>query len=197
MLRKLVLGAGSVILLAVSPLASGVVPERDSEGLQVIQAAIESAGGARNWEQAGTLVVHEIQSRYMPKGSSEVRLVHYLDTNRKRYRVEIEGEEGKKVFGWDGESFWATLNAQKGDASLLGEAQRSIANGYYRFGLPFNLWELYTVVPKRGAIPFCSVCSLLPPLPDSQGWSRGCSSLFQAQPWLDGACWRPIGWTGG
>ena len=48
MLGKLVLGAGSVILLAVSPLASEVVPERDSEGLQVVQEAIESAGGARS-----------------------------------------------------------------------------------------------------------------------------------------------------
>lgn len=150
-MRKLVLGAGSVILLAVFPLASGVVPERDSEGLQIIQEAIESAGGARNWEQAGTLVVHEIQSRYMPKGSSEVRLVHYLDTNRKRYRVEIEGEEGKKVFAWDGESFWATLNAPKGDAGLLGEAQRAIANGCYRFGLPFNLLDPEAQIEYVGA----------------------------------------------
>lgn len=140
MQEKIALVAWTTVFLGIFTTATAMVPEGSgNKGDQVIQQAIESAGGEESWKRSQTLVVHEIQTRYSPQGSSEVRLVHYLDTDENKYRVELEDQEGRKVFGWNGERFWATVNGQGSDANLLQQARRTISNGYYRFSLPFVL----------------------------------------------------------
>ena len=128
--------AGSLCMF--SPLYS---QRYESQGLELIQRAIEKAGGITAWKKASYMVVQEHQTRYTPEGSEEVELVHSLSTTGKRYRLEMKSNQGEKVFGWDGSTFWATLNGEKGDGELQREAQRNISNNYYRFRLPFNLQD--------------------------------------------------------
>jgi len=66
-------------------------------------------------------------------------LVHYVGIDGNGYKVELDSEQGKQVFGWHGHHFWATQDGKPGDEALLTEARRVISDAYYRFSLPFVL----------------------------------------------------------
>jgi hypothetical protein len=110
-----------------------------SQAHDVINKAIEVAGGIGAWQRQGTLIAHETQTRYGGGEPSRVSLVHYLNTKGDGYRLEITRSDGKFVYGWDGRAFWALVNGKPGDADQVREARRTIADAYYRFSLPFIL----------------------------------------------------------
>jgi hypothetical protein len=105
----------------------------------IINRAVNFAGGNSPWQENGNLVVHESQTRYEDEGTVQVDLIHTMSTNNKGYRIEISRAGVNTVYGWDGTKFWATVDGKPGDHDLVNEARRVISDAYFRFSLPFIL----------------------------------------------------------
>jgi len=135
----------SVLMVSGGPSIADIDP-----AYAVIQQAMRSYGGKVNWAGKGTLVVHESQTRYEEAGTVEVKIVHYMDINAKGYRVELDRGQGKQVYGWDGDQFWAMADGKPGDEALVSEARRVITDAFYRFSLPFILDEPGVEVEYQG-----------------------------------------------
>ncbi|MGK0298539.1 MAG: hypothetical protein ACI9XC_002161 [Gammaproteobacteria bacterium] len=105
----------------------------------IINRAVDSAGGNTTWQQNGNLVVYESQLRYEDEGTIKVNLIHTMSTENKGYRIELSRTGINTVYGWDGTEFWATVDGKPGNHDVINEARRVISDAYFRFSLPFIL----------------------------------------------------------
>jgi len=126
--------------LVVLALQGVAVNADEQQASEIIREAIHSYGGKENWAAQGTMVVHESQTRYLEGESPvQVTLIHYMDTNQARYRVDLDWGHSKHTYGWDGDRFWAVVDGKQGNEEMLLEARRVISDAYFRFSLPFIL----------------------------------------------------------
>jgi hypothetical protein len=126
---------GSILIFA----SGAVAAAGEEQAHALINNAMQSYGGKNAWAGKGTLVVNESQTRHEESGTVVHKIVHYMDTTGKGYRLELDNGKEKRVYGWDGSRFWATLNGKHGDEALQREAKRVIGDAFYRFSLPFIL----------------------------------------------------------
>ena len=125
-----------VSLLLLIPSVS--MADAASEAKDIISKAVDAAGGIV-WEGINTMVVHESQARNTDTGLLQMELVHYMDTKGRGYRMEISSTQGRKIYGWGGQQFWASVDGKPGDEDEVKEAKRLISDAFFRFSLPYIL----------------------------------------------------------
>lgn len=126
-------------LLLLAPVFAQTDNNEDMQAREIIARAIVSAGGG-SWGSLTTLIAHESQARNTDEGGKlQLEIDHTMDTKGRGYRMEISSTEGKRIYGWDGKQFWASIDGKPGDEAQVKEAKRLISDAFFRFSMPFIL----------------------------------------------------------